>query len=194
MATPVRTRRRHQRGAAMVEAAFMMPMFVILFFTSIYFHNLNAKQIALNMVTRQAAWVYAMANCGVTKDADSEVYDQVDSGNGSASQIQTENGSNQAQNAASTAFNGGSVTGAMTSFIQPITSMLSSIFPNPMGSQMQKKDSVTWSMPSASWSQGAAAQSTPVQQTVTVYCDEAPQNGSIWNVIKDFMSFVSSLI
>ena len=73
MATPLRNRRRHQRGAAMVEAAFMLPMFVILFFTTMYLHNLNAKQIALNMTTREAAWSYAMANCNVTKDADSEV-------------------------------------------------------------------------------------------------------------------------
>jgi Flp pilus assembly protein TadG len=198
MATPVRNRRRNQRGAAMVEAAFMLPMFVILFFTTLYLHNLNSKQIALNNTARESAWSYARANCGIVLDADSEVYDSVDSGGDAASTIATTNGSNEAGSAASTAFSAGSVTGGMAAFVSTVTTAISSVFPNPTGSQKKSNDTVAWNMVNlyANGSSGSQTTQTPtpVAQTVTVYCDEAPQDGSLGKVISDFMGFVKSLI
>jgi len=51
----------------------MLPMFVILWYGSLYVHNLGKNYIKVNTTARSDAWSTAMANCGVPpKGAESE--------------------------------------------------------------------------------------------------------------------------
>jgi hypothetical protein len=102
-------------------------------------------------------------------------------------------GSSDAGNAASSAFSGGSVTGAMTSFLSTVTSAISSIFPNPQGSQLNNSTALNWRLPN-NYTGSNATNTTTVNGTSTVMCNEAPQDGSIFAVISDIFSFVGSLV
>jgi len=189
-------RSRRTRGAAMVEAAFMMPMFVILFFTSLYAHNLNAKQISLNMTTRASAWALAMYNCskGPASDEGETLQAANSGGTGEPQTISLSGGSgNDASNAASSAFSGGSVSGALSSVMSGITSAIASVFPNPQGSQSQIHDTVSWRMPNVYVEGGSTSgpNSTPVGQTVTVVCNEQAVDGSIGQAVKDIICAVT---
>jgi hypothetical protein len=180
--------RARERGAAMVEAAFMMPMFVLLFFTSIYAHNLYAKQIALNMTSRSQAWSLAMYNCSKGPGSpEGETLGAADSGgSGEATTISLNagSGSSDSSSATSGALNGGSVSGAATSAISGVTSMISSIFPNPSGSQSVQNGSVSWRAPNLyNPGDNGGIQSTQVTQTVTIVCNEQAQNGNICTAI-----------
>ena len=109
----VHRRRRHQRGVALVEAAFMLPMFVILWYGSLYVHNLGSKYIAVNTAAREDAWTTAMSNCGVHKSSDSEVLPAAE---GSPSPLQ--NGGGSDTSAVSTALGQGNVD-AYRQFVEP---------------------------------------------------------------------------
>src|SRR5215472_10225038 len=61
----VRARRR-KRGVALVEAAACMPLFVVLWFSILYAHNLFATKMGVNAAARAQAWGFAMGNCGMS--------------------------------------------------------------------------------------------------------------------------------
>jgi hypothetical protein len=197
-----RSSRARERGAALVEAAFMMPMFVILFFTSLYAHNLNAKQISLNITTRSQAWALAMYNCskgpGTGSPAEGETLQAANSGgSGEPTTIGlTSQNANDASSAAGSAFNSGSISGSMSSMLSIVTGLLSDILPNPQGAQSQIKDTVSWRMPNTYVAGGATSgpNSTPVQQTVTVVCNEQEQNGSIGSALKSMVCVITGLM
>ncbi len=183
----IRSHRRRERGAALVEAAFMMPMFIILFFTSLYAHNVNSKQITLNTTARAQAWAYAMSNCN--KGPGSPEGESLPLGSsGNAQTMDLEGGSpGGGTSAASSALSSGSVTGAISSFLSAITSVLSDIFANPPGSQSTVRDSVSWRLPNVYDGSGYGVRSTPLYQSVTVVCNEQAQNGSIVTAVEDLL-------
>jgi hypothetical protein len=182
-------RRRRQRGAAMVEAAFMLPMFVILWYGSLYVHNLGSKYINVNSNARAEAWQTAMANCGVHHDSDSEKLPLALTGGSGL----PGNGGNEA-NQVSTALKSGNVTGAMSGFVSGFTSLISSIFPNPSGAVVTKSDTVNWRVPNLYNHTGLSGESTAVLGSSTVVCNEAPQDGSISNVISGVVSMVQGIL
>jgi len=179
-----RAARRHERGAAMVEAAFMMPMFVMLFFTSIYAHNLNAKQISLNLTTRAQSWALAMYNCSKGPGSpEGETLQAANSGgSGEPTQITLKSTNpSTSGSAAMSALSGGSIMGMMSTFMGMATGILSGLFPDPPGSQSQVKDSVSWRMPNLYNGAGVGqTNSTPVQQTVTLVCNEQAKTWSFF--------------
>jgi hypothetical protein len=184
----VHRRRRHQRGVALVEAAFMLPMFVILWYGSLYVHNLGSKYIAVNTAAREDAWTTAMSNCGVHKSSDSEVLPAAE---GSPSPLK--NGGGSDSSAVSTALGQGNVTGAISGLVNSITKAISNIFPNPKGATALKTDKINWRDPDLYDHSGMAEQSTKVKGTITIVCNEAPEDGSISNVIGNLVGFVKSI-
>ncbi len=184
-------RRRRQRGAAMVEAAFMMPMFVILFFTSLYLHNVNSHQIALNIESRGEAWQYAMDNCGKgAGHMDTEVLGPPTSvvGTVTAVPLQSQN-ANDAGSAASTALGAGSISGAASSIMSEVVGFVSQIFPNPKGAQAKVTDSVSFRVPDLYKNGGADAGdgTTHLKQEVTVVCNEQAVNGNVCTALSGIL-------
>jgi hypothetical protein len=174
----------------MVEAAFMMPMFVILFFTSLYAHNLNAKQISLNIQTRGSAWGYAMNNCGQTNSPESETLPAVGGGDG-VSQVQLfgQTG-NDAASAASSALAGGNNPGAISSIASGVTGAIANVLPNPYGSQAQIQSKVSWRQPNV-YTGADPSNNTNVQQTVTLVCNQEPIDGSIEAAVQGIMCAIT---
>jgi hypothetical protein len=167
----------------MVEAVAIMPVFVVLFFTAVYAHSWGAKQIDLNSQSRQASWVLAMANCNVAGQQDSETLPASNTGGTAPSIITLANSNpNEAGSAARSAFSAGSVTGAMSSFLSNVTSLIAGIFPNPSGAQLNKSDTLNWRMPN-NYTGANPTNSTTVQGNTTVMCNEAPMNGTIANLL-----------
>jgi hypothetical protein len=197
----LRAGRRHQRGATLVEAAFMMPMFVILFFTSIFFHNLNAKQITLNVTTRAQAWTYAMHNCRAGEGQDEHEIPFAPASvaappsvatSGAAFQIQMRGNGSGGLSSVNSALSAGPIMNGISSVMGPIANFLSSIFADPQGSESFIADGVNWRMPNL-YSKGnidGANKNTPVQQTVIIACNEQAENGSVGNALSEIESAI----
>jgi hypothetical protein len=179
----------------MVEAVAVMPVFVLLFFVAVYAHAWGNKQIDLNTQSRQAAWMLAMSNCNVGGQNDSESLPPTNTGgasNPSVIDLVNMYGSSEAASAAHQAFNAGSVTGWVSSFLSIVTTAIASIFPNPQGAQMNKTDVVNWRLPN-NYTGANPTNSTVVRGTATVMCNEAPMDGTLSTVIGDLVGFVGGL-
>jgi hypothetical protein len=179
-----RPARRSQRGAALVEAAFMMPMFVILFYASLFAHNLSLTYIKASQQARANAWAYAMANCGDTASDNVEVMPPVDTeGAGAATKIQP-----MPDNPTNTAGNGNFLGG----MVGTIFGDISSIFPNPNGSQSVQTSSLNWRMPNL-YNQTDAGSTSTVKRSVTIDCNNVANDGGAVNTLiligKDIASF-----
>lgn len=62
----MRTRHRgSQRGAAMVEAVIVIPVFVVLWASLYFLGNLFASRQAAQREARSCAWLYSASNCQV---------------------------------------------------------------------------------------------------------------------------------
>lgn len=64
MATMTRSRaRRRARGAALVEAAVVIPFFIVIFIALVFFSRLYIEKMRTMSDAKQIAWTYAMNNC-----------------------------------------------------------------------------------------------------------------------------------
>jgi hypothetical protein len=209
----LRKHRERERGAAMVEAAFMFPLFIILFFSLMYAHSYTATKIDEETQGREMAWTNAMSNCGTTGDSETEqLPDNVTSlslthgsfvaTNQSSSIVMTTtsnpqqpmNGeSNSTQSGVSQAIAGGSVEGAFSGLLGMILGAVSDLFPDPNGAQGVSKTAISWRMPN-NYNGSDPSNSTTLTQTVTVMCNEKPQNGTVLTVIEDFFGDVMSFV
>jgi hypothetical protein len=208
--------RRRERGAALVEAAFMFPMFVILFYAIIYAHTFYSTQLDSNAQSRQLAWNDAMSDCGKSTSDDRDNppsyagsltallrYNFTKTGNGQGSPIhintneQTPTALNgeasDAMTGITTALAGGSVEGALGAIIGPIINTVASFFPDPNGSQAVAKGNFNWRMPN-NYNGDDPNNTLAVHQTVTVMCNETPQNGSAKTVIGDIVGDIVSWV
>lgn len=210
--------RRHERGAALVEAAFMFPMFVLLFFSIIYAHSFSATQIDVNTQARELAWTDAMTNCVQGGGGDDEKETLPDyasdlsvqkrgnfmgTGQTSTTAITTSanapapltlvSSGNDIGASVSSSISGGSVEGALGTIVNLLSTKLASVFPNPNGTQAVGKGNVSWRLPN-NYAAMNPTNSTAKMQTVTVMCDEKPQTGSPKAVVEDLFSDVASFV
>jgi hypothetical protein len=181
-------RRKGARGAAMVEAAFMLPMFVLLWYVALYAHNMNSKQIGFNLQTRSDAWAYAMANCGGG------------SGSGPAVTVMPQfqqqpsfNYSGQSTPSFSNIVSGGG--GGAASYMSAIGGVLSSFpfFTDPNGEQSTQQTQVSFRMPQT-YGGDMSTGTTPVGSKMTLFCNEKPQTGDIKNVIGDIFNAIFGML
>lgn len=207
-------RRRHERGAALVEAAFMFPLLIILFFSCIYAHSYSATKIDEATQARELAWTNAMGNCGKSAGSiETEVLpDKGDSLSltrqnfravGSPSTIvmsttatilDSMNGTgDNTQTGASQALSGGSIEGAFAGIMGMVLNAVSSIFPDSSGSQAASKGSVAWRLPN-NYAATDPSNSTSLTNTVTVACNEKVQNGSVEAVVADIFGSITSFV
>jgi hypothetical protein len=220
--TQLASRRRGQRGAALVEAAFMFPMFVICFYAIIYMHTFYATQIDANTLSRQYAWGDSMNNCGGgpgdTTDSDTPTSLQspttvsrntfIGIGANATFPVSTTAGQDDhqkltgeaadAMTGVGAAMQGGSTTGAAGLVLGAITGFIGGIFPDPNGAQGVSTASFSWRLPMPVYDQSGGANYNPqtrtTGQSVTVMCNEKPQNGSPATVIGDVASAAISAI
>jgi hypothetical protein len=160
--------RRGQRGAAMVEAAFMFPMFVILWFSIVYAHSFSSTQIDANTQSRELAWTDAMANCNKAGYQEKETLPaQNDSlavtrntwtsttapttiavgTSESAGALSATASSSNAGDAMGAAVAGGSLEGAFGALIGPVLNAIAGILPSPQGAKAIATGPVSWRMP-----------------------------------------------
>jgi hypothetical protein len=197
----------------MVEAAFMFPLLIILFFSLIYAHSYTGTKIDEATQAREMAWTNAMSNCGNSGDSETEkLPDNVTSlslthGNfvatNQASSIamtttsnpqQPMNGeSNSTQTGVSQSVSGGSIEGAFSGLLSMVLGAVSDLFPDPNGAQGVSKTTISWRMPN-NYNGSDPSNSTTVKQTVTVMCNEKPQNGTVLTVIEDFFGDIMSFV
>jgi len=176
--------RTSKRGAALVEAAFMMPMFVILFYASLFAHNLSNTYIKASQLARANAWAYAMANCGDTASDNVEVMPPVEtSGAGAATKV-----SPMPDNPTTPPGNGNFLSG----MVGTIFGDISSLFPNPNGSQSVQTNSLNWRMPNL-YNQTDGGSTSTVKRSVTIDCNNVANDGGAVNTLiligKDIASF-----
>ncbi len=190
-----RSRRRGERGAAMVEAAFMLPMFVLLWFTSLYAHRMGATQIDLNTEARANAWQYAMANCGTLGTSPSENEPGLSPPAGTTNpglNGMDDNPGTTTSSGLGSAPNG--EAGKISKLASPVTNFIADLMPNPTGSVARIKKTINWREPNlyvAGGGGSAANNETNMQQTVTLVCNQYPQNGNILSAIKGIVCMVS---
>jgi hypothetical protein len=166
--------RKSRRGAALVEAAFMMPMFVILFYASLFAHNLSNTYIKSSQQARANAWAYAMANCGDTASDNVEVLPPVDTeGAGAATKI-----SPMPDNPTSPPGNGNFLSGMAGTIFGDI----SGLFPNPNGSQSVQTNSLNWRMPNL-YNQTDSGTTSTVKRSVTIDCNNVANDGGAVNTL-----------
>jgi Flp pilus assembly protein TadG len=203
--------RRAQRGAAMVEAAFMFPMFVILWFSIVYAHSFSSTQIDANTQSRELAWTDAMANCNTKGYQEKETLPQNNdslsvtrntwtstsattsiavSTNETASKLSATPSSSNASDAMSAAVSGGSLEGAFGSLIGPVLNAIASILPSPQGAKAVATGPVSWRMPNT-YAGLDPSNSTTMKQTTTVTCNIAPINGGLSGLFDEIKGAVS---
>jgi Flp pilus assembly protein TadG len=67
---PRMTRRPRRRGAVLVEALVVIPVFIIAFTGAIFLGNLYRQKLVTMQTARQAAWANAMAGCSESGDGE----------------------------------------------------------------------------------------------------------------------------
>jgi hypothetical protein len=185
----IRKSRRGERGAAMVEAAFMFPMFLILWFAAIAAYKIPASVIDLNSKSRSDAWARAMNNCSAATSDDPEQY-PASWGNAVSSPLTNEP---DIGSLFSSAMSSGSVGGIVGGVVNAITGALAEIIPNPTGSASTYQNTVNWRM-SNRYANTDNASSTKLARTVTIVCDGGVQDGSVWNALTDLVGAIIGLI
>jgi hypothetical protein len=169
----------------------MLPMFVILWYASLYVHSLGSKYIEVNTSARRDAWQTAMANCGVHLSPDSEVLPP--SLGGVISFPDTGVGGDPAAEIA-TALKSGSIIGALAGFVNTFTATISIVFPNPNGATSVKTAGVSWRVPDLYDHTGEGQRHTNVKGSATVVCNEAPLDGSILGVAVGLIGMILSIV
>lgn len=159
----------------MVEAAFMAPMFVILWFVALYAHNLGSTKISLNSKARAQAWDYALANCDQgqgdtpTTPADwgvSETPGPLTPVPGSPpTQPPSQGGSNP----------NSQVMGQIAGF-------LGNLFTNPEGSHSVQNGNVNFRVPNL-YDHTGGTTSKQLASTVVLFCNEKAQDGSFSEIL-----------
>jgi hypothetical protein len=186
----LRGRRHHERGVALVEAAFMLPMFVILWYASLYVHSLGSKYIGINTLARQDTWQTAMANCGVNGEQETEVLPaSLSTGINLPS-----TGGGDTINAVVGALKNGNIAGALAGFVNTFTAALANAFPSPKGAHFTKTATVSWRVPDLYDHSGMNNETTNLKYSYTVVCNIAPENGSISNVAGAIVAIIESMV
>jgi cytoskeletal protein RodZ len=203
--------RGRQRGAAMVEAAFMFPMFVIMFFSIVYAHSFSSTQIDANTQSRQLAWNDAMSNCTKTGSADQEQlppnatsltvshgnFESTNSSNPittntneTNSKLNKTSTSSDTTNAMQSAMSGGSLEGAFGAILGPILNAVASILPDPEGAQATAKANISYRLPN-NYAGLNPNNSTTISQITTIPCNLAPQAGGLAGIFNEIKGAVS---
>jgi hypothetical protein len=169
-----RTRRSSQRGAAMVEAAFMFPMFIILWFASLYAYNWGRAQIDTKTLARQQAWATSMSNCGSPGQSESELLPPADSGG----QPITHDLPSSLSSQLSGVLGGGGGGGGsfIVQLIQGLVNSVQSLFPNPQGAIQAQQKTINFRIPNQ-YAHDPGVGSKQIKANVTVYCNDTAKNG-----------------
>jgi hypothetical protein len=91
------------------------------------------------------------------------------------------------------AISGGSIEGALSGIVGMLLNTVAKIFPDPNGAQGVTVGGVSWRLPN-NYANTDPNNSTTLTQTVTVYCNETPQDGSVKTVVADFVGDIANFV
>jgi hypothetical protein len=167
--------RARSRGTALVEATVILPVFVILWFTVLYAHNVADAKIRMVTASRATAWGYAMGNCGSSGDPSPTPTPDV-----LGTRIDP---LMEAPGVGSILSSGGG--GFMSAITGIVSSMFSSVVPlaKDFDSRTTGTAVVSYRIPNVYTGDPGIGSRAEVG-TVSVACNEAPQNGSLEGVLK----------
>jgi hypothetical protein len=180
--------RRKSRGVAMVEAVAILPIFVVLWFTTLFAFNLGATKIAMNATSRGDAWAYAMGNCGAGSDPAKTPWPGGGWGSVSTS-------SDAFSTNATSLIGGGGASGF--DIVGALTTVVSNFLPGlgtSNSSIEQEQKTINYVTPSVGVVSAGSSLSKNVQYTSTVFCNEAPRNGNIMGVIGSIGNMLKSVL
>ena len=161
-------KRARSRGAAMLEAALVMPVLVACWVAGVYAQTAVTAKLDAIQTARSQAWGYASANCGSPGDAGPSPAAQmggtvVSAGNSPSGIVQglaAQNGSGDA-----------------TSLILKLASAFLPPFPGSQASDTRDAK--------------VARYASSHSSKMTVICNEAPHNGSLPGVFKEIFFMVT---
>jgi hypothetical protein len=179
--------RRHKvgsRGAALVEAAFIFPMFIILFFGALYFHNAWFKKFDVIAQARSESWAYAMSACGKNGEDNTEKFSGVKANKGTLTMTDTVNNNMVSQLAG----------GGFTGFLSGLGSYISSlpIFLNPEAADSAHSGTVDYRQRDI-YDKTVANSTTTLNYEAVVVCNIDPANGNLWEVVKMIFGWVKGM-
>jgi hypothetical protein len=199
MKSIIRKRKRiaSQRGAALVEAAFMSALFVILIFSAFFVYNLGRANIDVKSAAREEAWANAMDNCRSNGQSESEALPTGSTAQTGAITHDTTNASLSTQ--MSGTLSGHGAGAFIVTLVQGLVNVVAPLFPNPKGSTQTEFETVNYRIPNRYVGQtghglaqhtaapapgsGPASNAASGIQTrtydVELFCNEAPTNGDI---------------
>jgi hypothetical protein len=175
-------------GTALVEATFLMPMFVILFFATLYAHNLGYGHMKENREARAAAWALAMSNCNDSGDSDSEVLPGANTGgSGAASRVSLTPSTEPLPG-------GGDPTSMLSGLMGTIASGVAQAIPiNADSAKSEQTKDLSWRLPNL-YEHDASRKQTSIKQTATITCNNAPKNGGLVATLLDMGESVASVL
>jgi Flp pilus assembly protein TadG len=167
--------RRRQRGTAMVEAAAILPVFVVLWFAVVYAHNVADAKMRMVAGSRAIAWAYAMGNCGNQGDPNPTPTPQI-AGKKVDPML-------AAPGVGSMLGSGGG--GFMSAITGVVSNAVSSAVPlaQDFDSQWTMNQPVSFRMPN-NYNGNPGVGVHTVTGLVTVSCNEAPLDGNLTGILK----------
>jgi hypothetical protein len=196
MKSIIRKRRASERGAALVEGAVMIPLFITITFGAFFAYNYGRAGIDVKLASRESAWTLAMANCGSAAANDSEVlptYQDPNEGTSGGAASKTPITHDPSSSSLSTmmhgSISGGGFGSFMLSIINGFFNVISPLFPNPGGALNNQSETVDYRIPfqgnfgPAAYAKRSAASGgqSPSSHTytanVTLFCNQAPTSG-----------------
>jgi TadE-like protein len=152
-----RVRRSSSRGAALTEAAVVIPFLLLMFAGIMYVGKMYETKMLVMKTTKQAAWAYAMCNCGEKGDPTNNVCRASDSITGGK---------------------GGSSSGTPSGFDSGTVSKGGSGPGADVATKGFGSSSAQWSQPVVSDVFMGSTTKNMKSQTV-VMCNEAPHDGDL---------------
>jgi len=166
-----------QRGAALVETAMVFPMFVILWFVTLWVYRTYDTKLDEMARTRGDAWGYAMSSCG--KSGARDVVTRWPSGAGHAHKVPA---------GAPPPITQFALDGA--SLLFPVFTLVAAVVNTPTdAARSDRSKAVAQSIPNL-WERSNGKVSRTVTAKVVVFCNETPENGDLAGVIRSLVHMV----
>jgi Flp pilus assembly protein TadG len=182
-------RRRRARGAALVEAAFLSPLFVILFFAGVFAHNLFSTKLDMIQTARANAWNYAMTNC--SQGQGDQHWTQADWGNSAANDkaITGDIPNPTSWGSPPGVSGGGKGSSSAQNGMGGIEKVLGGLLANPTGAQSAMTKNISYRIPNI-YTHSDGKGIGQAGSTVTLFCNEEAQNGSIGAVFNTIFNAI----
>jgi len=166
-----------ERGAAMVETAMVFPMFVILWFVTMWVYRTYDTKLDLMARTRGEAWGYAMSNCG--KSGTSNIVTRWNNGKGEARTVPAGAPPPITQLALDA-----------TSVMFPVFALVAATVNTPIDAARSDRSKVVAQSVPNLWERTDGKVARTATAKVVVFCNETPEDGDLVGVVRSLVHMV----